>query len=1115
MTLASILNRTLLGAALAAVIATAAPAQSFSGSGAQPVTRGGSGRAALTQNALIFGNGTAPVGFISPAGNSGLCLKSDGTGWVALYCFSSFLQGGSGAVPVTIDQLWHGAKVLPEMYGAACGLGNDATLGLQRAINYLGSVTGGVVELANCLYRTTDELDLLFKSVSLQGQKAATGNGTEIYFIPPSAGKCAIKIGDGSAITSNVGVRDLTVRSPDTTTYKTGICATDTSVTTFRDVFIYGFVGGASSPVTGAVASPSNEIRLTVANASVLFASGWAAAVSGVVLANSVDPGATNDINSSWPIAVVSGNQIDLKGSVFSDAFVSGGTITASSTGLHLKGREYFAASDVSIVADLAMRVSINPNLSTNSLDQSTFNNMQLQSGGTNCNLMWDDGVVATSPHWTGFQAWVGGKSGWCFRGTTSPAISEQIDFNNVRTEQPSAVGGWIFDVRQSGSPIYSLHINQPLQGDGRDGIRARNVKNLQVDNWQNTTSARCLDLDGSVVNTQINGGVFLGGTATLAGQYLQMASGKAPAVGCLPSFITYNNNASARAQFGGSDFLGTITAVGNIQSGAPGVANGSFAAVGIIDGIVTVSAQPHAGSANLVWPTTGSTLVASAAGLLAIDPVTGQVTCANCASIANPLSQFAATSSAQLRGLLSDETGIGPAVFGTSPNITTPTGIVKGDVGLGNVDNTSDATKWAAVATVTNKVFNCASNTCTVRLGSDVTGTLLAANAPAYSGDVSSTAGSLTLAIGATKVTSAMLNADVFSTAHSWGGPQTLTNPIVGTQAANDNSTKAASTAYADAIAALKANLASPTFIGTPTAPTAAVDTNTTQIATTAMVLAQAASASPSMDGSAAAGTSQRYARGDHVHPTDTSRQATLTPGQLPGATTNDNASVGNIGEIRECNARNASSAATITIASPGVVTWTAHGLSTDGLSPINFTTSGALPTGLTVGTIYWTVPGTIATDTFQLATSIANAIAGTAINTSGTQSGSHVAISVFSLATATATNYCALSLPAGDWDVTGTLGLALGSTTNVTYIVGGVSLGSATLDQTPGRAMILTYGSGTVPGGAASQQFVLPINRVKVPAASTSTVFGIAQVAYTVSTTNVYGSLRARRAR
>lgn len=40
----------------------------------------------------------------------------------------------------------------------------------------------------------------------------------------------------------------------------------------------------------------------------------------------------------------------------------------------------------------------------------------------------------------------------------------------------------------------------------------------------------------------------------------------------------------------------------------------------------------------------------------------------------ANPLSQFAATTSAQLAGVISDETGSGALVFGTSPTLETPT---------------------------------------------------------------------------------------------------------------------------------------------------------------------------------------------------------------------------------------------------------------------------------------------------------------------------------------------------------------------------------------------------------------------------------------------------------
>jgi hypothetical protein len=74
-------------------------------------------------------------------------------------------------------------------------------------------------------------------------------------------------------------------------------------------------------------------------------------------------------------------------------------------------------------------------------------------------------------------------------------------------------------------------------------------------------------------------------------------------------------------------------------------------------------------------------------------------------------------------------------------------------------------------------------------------------------------------------------------------------------------------------------APLASPVFTGNPRAPTPVADDNDTSIATSAFVLGQAASATPAMNGSAVAGTSTRYARADHVHPTDTSRAAIASP--------------------------------------------------------------------------------------------------------------------------------------------------------------------------------------------------------------------------------------------
>ena len=75
------------------------------------------------------------------------------------------------------------------------------------------------------------------------------------------------------------------------------------------------------------------------------------------------------------------------------------------------------------------------------------------------------------------------------------------------------------------------------------------------------------------------------------------------------------------------------------------------------------------------------------------------------------------------------------------------------------------------------------------------------------------------------------------------------------------------------------KANLASPSLTGTPLSTTAAADTNTTQIATTAFVVGQASAVTPLVNGTASIGTSLRYARADHVHPTDTTRAPLASP--------------------------------------------------------------------------------------------------------------------------------------------------------------------------------------------------------------------------------------------
>lgn len=102
---------------------------------------------------------------------------------------------------------------------------------------------------------------------------------------------------------------------------------------------------------------------------------------------------------------------------------------------------------------------------------------------------------------------------------------------------------------------------------------------------------------------------------------------------------------------------------------------------------------------------------------------------------------------------------------------------------------------------------------------------------------------------------------------------------------------------------------------------------------------------------------------------------------------------------ETRDTNSIHSyASTVTITIATPGVVSWTAHGLFAG--CPVVFTTTGALPTGLTAGTTYYVISAGLAADSFRVST----VAGGSAVNTSGTQSGVH-----------TATNSSRLTVPTG----------------------------------------------------------------------------------------------------
>lgn len=211
--------------------------------------------------------------------------------------------------------------------------------------------------------------------------------------------------------------------------------------------------------------------------------------------------GFTLDAPDNTTVAKTGINIIDQEELYVAHISVSNWTGTAkTSTGMRVQGRQTLTCTNLTINADLPIRISIDPNTGVVAADHYHCANLYTIADSSQPNIKIDDGVWLTNVVFDGYEAHASGFSCWYWNDTTGVIDSYNVTLQNFRCEQgPGAAPTHYAIYFSPNRQTFASDIVRNITDSTYNGIYVRNLFSGSISRNSYPGLSTAINVDGSV----------------------------------------------------------------------------------------------------------------------------------------------------------------------------------------------------------------------------------------------------------------------------------------------------------------------------------------------------------------------------------------------------------------------------------------------------------------------------------------------------------------------------------------------------------------------------------------------------------------------------------------